>query len=202
MLIVFGMRSRFKVLSQGTFFCPQCGGDRHYAHKQARRWFTVFFIPLIPLKVLGEVVECQTCKTTFKPAVLAAPTTSGLQEQLVTAYREAAVWLLRGGSTGRAAAIAVLSAVAGRPWSDAELDTDLQVLDVAPMFDRLVTLSGNLTEQGKEQFLTACTEIAAGGGVLSTDERQLIDRVAAALSVTPAHARGVIDQTLEHLNQS
>jgi hypothetical protein len=27
-----------------------------YRRKEARRWFTLFFIPLIPLKVLGEFV--------------------------------------------------------------------------------------------------------------------------------------------------
>src|ERR1700738_4957036 len=59
MFLIWGWRSRSKVLSQGTFFCPHCGGDRQYAHKQARRWFTLFFLPVIPLKVLGEFVECQ-----------------------------------------------------------------------------------------------------------------------------------------------
>lgn len=189
------------MLSQGTFFCPHCGGDRQYAHKQARRWFTIFFLPVIPLKVLGEYVECQTCRNAYAPAVLSMPTTAGLQDELVTAYREAAVWLLRAGGTGRTAAMSVLSDAAGRQWGEDELDTDLRVLDVAPLFDRLVTLGASLTEGGKERFLTACTEIAAGVGVLGTGDRDLLDRIAAALTMSPAHARGVIDQTLENLSQ-
>ena len=201
MLIIFGLRNRFKVLSSGTFFCPHCGGDRGYEHKQARRWFTIFFVPLIPLKVHGELVQCTTCKSSYKPEVLSMPTTASLHDQLLAAYREAIVWLLRGGAPGRGAALAILGDVAGRPWTEAELDTDLQVVDINALFDRLTMLSGSLTEQGKERCLGACTQVAEGGGVIGTDERALLDRVAASLTMTPAHARGVIDNTLEQLNQ-
>jgi hypothetical protein len=42
---------------------------RRYHHKRATRFFTLYFIPLVPLKDLGEYVECQTCTTAFDPAV-------------------------------------------------------------------------------------------------------------------------------------
>src|SRR5690606_15809172 len=61
-----------------AFFCPSCGGDRTGDRKSARRWFTFFWIPLIPLKVIGEFVQCQTCGGQCSPAVLEAPTTAAL----------------------------------------------------------------------------------------------------------------------------
>jgi uncharacterized C2H2 Zn-finger protein len=36
------------------------------------KYFTLYFIPIVKTKDLGEYVECQTCKTTFKPEVLQA----------------------------------------------------------------------------------------------------------------------------------
>ena len=45
-------------------------GQSKYSHQRADRFFTLFFIPLIPLGKLGEYVECESCKGTFKPEVL------------------------------------------------------------------------------------------------------------------------------------
>ena len=49
MLIFFGLRVFYRTAGQGTFHCQRCGGDREYRHKVGRRWFTLFFIPVIPL---------------------------------------------------------------------------------------------------------------------------------------------------------
>ena len=68
--ILMGMRVRTKVVAEGRFTCPKCGGDRLYHHKKAVRWFTLYFIPVIPLGSAGEFVECQTCLTGFEMGVL------------------------------------------------------------------------------------------------------------------------------------
>jgi hypothetical protein len=73
-MLIFGWTVLFKTLDTGVFHCPCCGGDRQYRIQQARRWFTLFFIPLIPLGVVGEHVECTSCRTTFGSAVLRTPT--------------------------------------------------------------------------------------------------------------------------------
>ena len=195
-MLIWGWRTRFKTLAEGMFHCPGCGGDRHYAHKQARTWFTLFFLPVIPLKVLGEHVECQTCRKGYDMRVLTLPTSAALGEQLVAASREAAVWLLRidGSASARAAAVAVLSQVSGTAWTDAALDADLQQVDIAQLPDRLRQLGDVMNEHGKEQFLGSVAAIAAGGGVVGEDSRRVLGDIAAALGMTPAHARGVIDQ--------
>src|SRR5689334_7823777 len=87
MLIMWGWRTRLKTIEQGTFHCPQCGADRQYGRREARRWFTLFFIPIIPLKVLGQVIQCLTCNTQYKESVLALPTTAAISTSLQTATR-------------------------------------------------------------------------------------------------------------------
>jgi hypothetical protein len=71
-LIVYGRRNTEKVVAQGTFACPGCGAGRMFVHKRVRRWFTLYFIPVIPLGTASEYVECWNCSGTFKPEVLAS----------------------------------------------------------------------------------------------------------------------------------
>ena len=66
-LIIFGRRSVTGSMGTGSFDCPQCGTNRPYDHKRVRRFFTLYFIPLIPLGTIGEYGGCQG---TFKPEVL------------------------------------------------------------------------------------------------------------------------------------
>jgi len=195
-MLIWGWRTRFKTLMEGMFHCPGCGGDRHYAHKQARTWFTLFFLPVIPLKMLGEHVECQTCRKGYDLRVLSLPTSAALVEQLAAATREALVWLLRidGPPAARHAAVGVLSRAAGAPWSEAALDADLAQLDTAQLPARLRQLGDVMSEHGKEQFLGSVAEVAAAGGMVGDDSRRALGDIAAGLGMTPAHARGVIDQ--------
>lgn len=69
-MLIFGFRTRFRTVDSGVFRCPNEAVDRHYEYKQARRWFTLFFIPVIPLKQQGEWVQCQGCGTQYHSDVL------------------------------------------------------------------------------------------------------------------------------------
>ena len=70
LLIIFGMKVRHQEIGQGEFFCPKCQNQRNYKHKKAARYFSLYFVPIIPLGTLGEFVECQTCGVAFEPTVL------------------------------------------------------------------------------------------------------------------------------------
>ena len=52
------------------FFCPQCGPGSTFKWRRIRRFFTLYFIPLIPLDKLGEYIECQGCNGTYDIQVL------------------------------------------------------------------------------------------------------------------------------------
>jgi hypothetical protein len=201
-LLVWGFKVRFKTMLQGTFFCPTCGGDRSYERKQARRWFTLFWIPILPLKEVGEpFVECSTCRQAYKPSVLSMPTSATLSNDLTVATREATTWLLRSAPTAtpaaRRTALDMLSGAASRPWSDAELDHDLGTLTVDGLPGRLTTLASVLNEHGRETFFGGCVQVAAANGTVGAAEQALLDSIANSLGMSPAHARGVIAQTLE-----
>ena len=69
-MIIYGSRNREKELGTGHFHCPKCDDERDYVHKRVARYFTLFFIPLFPIKTVGEYGECQGCGRAFKPLVL------------------------------------------------------------------------------------------------------------------------------------
>lgn len=69
-MIIFGSRPRYKTLNSGTFFCPHCQQERTYEHKQARNYFTLYFIPVFPVDSPTEFIECQKCGRTYSEDVL------------------------------------------------------------------------------------------------------------------------------------
>lgn len=70
MFVLFGLKTRQKAVDRGRFHCPNEGATRPYQHVQARRWFTLFFLPVLPLDRQGEAVRCQSCGATYGPDVL------------------------------------------------------------------------------------------------------------------------------------
>ena len=97
MLLIFGIKVRLSTVEDGDFFCPHCGGDRRFARRRARRWFTLFFIPLIPLNVVGELIECATCRTRFDEGVLHVPTTASMTSMLDAAVRVSTAAIVQAG---------------------------------------------------------------------------------------------------------
>ncbi|HEX2907038.1 MAG TPA: zinc-ribbon domain-containing protein [Phototrophicaceae bacterium] len=69
-MIILGTSSKTKTLDSGQFYCPRCQTVRTYERKQARPYFSAYFIPLFPIGAPTEFIECQTCKLTYKPEVL------------------------------------------------------------------------------------------------------------------------------------
>jgi len=69
-MIIWGSKGREKTVAEGQFFCPKCRAMRPYKYKKVGKYFTLYFIPLFETKNLGEYIECQICRTPFKPEVL------------------------------------------------------------------------------------------------------------------------------------
>lgn len=201
MLLIWGFKVVAKTLGTGNFHCPTEGVDRSYRHRSARRFFTFFFIPLIPLKRLGEYIECDQCKSTFDAKVLTLPTTAQLEDKLTTALRHLVVAMIRADATvndsERTAALQVLQHHANHDYSDADLDADLTALSDANLTDHLADLAGSLNEYGKESLLTAAVTLGTADGSLDQSESNLIEQAGIALGMTKAHVRGVVQSAID-----
>jgi hypothetical protein len=204
LLLIFGLRVFYRAVGQGIFHCQRCGGDREYRHRAGRRWFTVFFIPVIPLNHVGDHVQCTVCGTRYRMDVLSLPTTAQMQEALPAGMRAAAVAMLRaGGGSSAAARRRAMDAIKGAgvaDYDDLALDEDLSAAvmpgqpDLAEPLNRVAI---QLAIPAREWFLAEVVRIGLADGMLSDDERHAAREVAAQLGMTPAQARGVISMTEE-----
>jgi uncharacterized tellurite resistance protein B-like protein len=70
MFFIAGTKGETTTLATGEFYCPGCEGQRTYHHNQVHEKATVFFIPVLNLKLLGEYIECQSCSNTYRLEVL------------------------------------------------------------------------------------------------------------------------------------
>jgi hypothetical protein len=195
-VIIFGVSVFyiFGLIGTGQFHCPNCGGDREYEHRTARRFFTLFFVPVIPLDKVGEVVRCRTCRVRFDPIVLSRPTSAQLASALPAGMRAAAAVVLRAGGTSDAATRAAVDAVrrAGSPEYDIQqLHVDLgQPAEAAA--GPLRTLAEHVTPDACERYLADAVRIGLADGPLTPAERDGVRWIASGLGMTPAHAQGVI----------
>ncbi|WP_426571628.1 hypothetical protein [Aquihabitans sp. McL0605] len=195
MLLIFGFRVRMKTVGTLVFFCPGCGGDRNGLRQVARRWFTFFFIPIIPLNVVGEVVRCETCSRTYRPDVLERPTTAALGQTLDNAIRALAVMIVGAGDRGsgpvRAKAVELVGSVAPGYGGDT-LDSDLQVMDPGLATQYVAPLAEGLAPAGAERFLSDLVRVATAGGPMSAGQRQIIDDAGRTLGLSAAYVVGII----------
>jgi hypothetical protein len=203
MFLIFGLRAYFRTIGQGTFHCQCCGGDRRYTRRAGRRWFHLFFIPVIPLVSVGEHVMCSTCHTAYHVDVLALPTAAQMQAALPAGLRAAAAAMLRTGDpdspAARRRAIDTIRRVGPPGYDDAALDGDLagpaaQAEDTAGPLNRLAL---QLAVHAREWFLADVVRIGLADGPLSENERHAARQIAADLAMTAAQAHGVISMTEE-----
>ncbi|NUR58358.1 MAG: zinc-ribbon domain-containing protein [Catenulispora sp.] len=194
-MIVWGWRTVFRVVGSGVFSCPSCGADRNYERRRAQRFFTLFFIPLIPLKTLGEFIRCTACKNDFRESVLARPTAAQFTDLLQNTVRGVMVNVLRRGGAGHPAALAVaveeIVSSGAIGYSQADLAQDLRVVP-EDLTQLLAGLAGQLPESGREALVRGAIRVAAADGPVDVQERAVIDGVGAALGMTQAHVAGVV----------
>lgn len=69
-IIIYGWTTKEKTLESTEFFCPNCREHSECDHKAIKRYFTLYFIPLIPLGTVSEFVRCDTCERDFETTVL------------------------------------------------------------------------------------------------------------------------------------
>ncbi len=198
MLLIFGLSVFFRTVGEGDFHCGTCGGDRYYRHRVARRWFTLFFIPVIPLNTVGEVVECGTCRTRFNLGALRLPTATEMAAALPAAMRAASVVVLTAGdpadSTARSRAVEAVRGYSAADFDEYALDTDLA--DPGDRSGEVIAQAGaQLATEAREWFLAQVVRIALADGAITAGERQALHWVAERLGMTPAHAVGVITTT-------
>lgn len=69
MSLITGATTKVRDVGGGAFLCPACRTDTTYVRVRASRYFTFFFIPLFPIRTLGEYIRCAACQAELEPEV-------------------------------------------------------------------------------------------------------------------------------------
>jgi Flp pilus assembly protein TadD len=58
--IIYGLRSKNKVMGQQVYLCSSCQRQSYHTIVRSRRWFTLYFIPIIPMRK-STTSRCNLC---------------------------------------------------------------------------------------------------------------------------------------------
>lgn len=198
MIIIWGLRIVWSTIATGVFHCRTCGGDRNYRHRTGRRFFTLFWIPIIPLNRVGEHIQCQTCKTRYVTEVLLQPTVAAMQVAVTDGVRAMAAVMLQAGDissvAARAKAIQIVSGAGVSGYHEGALVQDLSK-PAAEWRPAIAAFGGQLQPVAKEWHLAEMIRLGLTDGSLTDAERQAVLAIASDLGMTPAQAVGVLTLT-------
>jgi tellurite resistance protein len=186
----------------GTFFCPRCQGSRQYTHRKVRRFFTLYFIPVIPLDLVGEFVECNYCQGSYQMQVLdydPRAQQKRIDSQVRTALNRGLIAvLIADGAPSEGESATALDVI-----HKISLDTNMTRADLDAAVDSSMKRSSNpandlaavaeeISYPQRESYLRAALSVALADGELSTEEDRVIRALARAVGITDAHLTGIL----------
>ncbi len=200
-MVIWGFRGVRSTKAKGDFFCPSCNSDQHYDHKRVRRFFTLYFIPLIPLGELGDYVECGRCKQTYNEKVLEYNPKKEA-ERIQMAYHAALKStmieiMLADGEIEEAEVKIIMDTInefSTQEASEVELRAEIESAEAQTSIikRRLRELGPQLNDGGREKIIQAGLRVATADGNFDDSEKQLLVEIAGSLGMTEAHLAGVI----------
>lgn len=201
-MIIFGTRGITTTPERGNFHCPQCrGASTNYNLKRVRRFFTLYFIPVIPLDKLGEYVECTSCQGTYDPEILSYdPTVEGekMEAFFFIACKQVMISMLLADGHIDDNEVKMLQAqfqqITGTHVPEAELREEITYISQqgSSAIEILSSLAHQMNDAGKEIVIRAAYSIAAADGNIDDSEQAYMMEVGTALGMSEAHLTGVL----------
>lgn len=205
-MIIFGTRGINSTIKEGQFTCPQCATSKPYKHKKVTKFFTLYFIPLIPLGKAGEYVECQTCKGTFVPRVLdynPNQQRNEFQSVYEQAMRHCMVSImLADGEIDQNEMVMVQKIINKFGHNDMtmeQLRAYVQKVEnnPEPISTYLKKVTPALNEHGKEIIIKCALSVAAADGNVDQSEKQMISEMSQIMEMSPSHLKGIISEMFQ-----
>ena len=200
-MIIFGTRGITTTPERGQFFCPQCNSNQSYNYRRVRRFFTLYFIPVIPLDKLGEYVECPACQGTYDPEILNFDPEAAdmkLEALFFVAVKHVMIGMLLADGEIDDREVEMLQSqyqeLTGTQIPEDELREEIAVIHAAgdSPVDLVSRLSDQLNPNGKEIVMRAAYNIAVSDGVFDDSEQLLLAQIGEAMGLTKAHLAGIM----------
>lgn len=201
LIIIYGTRGIKSTKERGQFHCPQCETQRDYRLRSVRRFFTLYFIPLIPLDKQGEFVECNSCKGSYLPAVLNYRPDTGNTEFLnnyEAAIKHSMVrTMLADGSRHEAQlekAHEIINNFGHNDINRAELDSYVTEIERMPgsISESMSKVNAQMNEHGKEMVIRSAFTVAAANGPIDPNEIAVMQEISQAMNMDEDHMKRVL----------
>ena len=203
-MIIFGTRGMNSIAATGEFHCPRCGPRRQFNRIEVRRWFTLYFIPVIPLGTAGDYVECTACAGTYGSEVLDYDPEAERRETLEEVKR---VYVLAAIAEGRPTAPRLdavryqFERVGGYRLTDGQIAEEAQMALSAG-----ATLAGycgqkvfEWNQDFKAAMLVGCCSILLADGQRTPTREQLCIDLGRSFGLSQQHTTAFLNQqTLVH----
>ena len=205
-MIIVGTRGITTSRGAGEFYCPQCQLQRGYQHKAVRRFLTLYFIPIIPMDLMGEHIECQECRGSFRMDVLEidvqALRSARQQEFFKTVKRVLVLITIADGVADQYELHAVQQHMerigASRPSME-DLAAQVQLAREAQTTaaDYVRSIAPQLSDDGKRMIAQGAFLVATANGGLSDLHRAQLEKFPDALGLSEEAFRDYVSQVAE-----
>lgn len=207
-MIVFGTRGLTLTGDSGDFYCPSCDSDHPYKRRKVRRFFTLYFIPLIPLDLLGEYIECQRCKNTYNDSVFsireqAEAEREAFQSEYERAIKKSmAIMVLADGVVDDAEVEVmtnIYSSITGKETTEEEMRSEIEAAknEGLSIESYLEQINGLVNESGKELVVRALINIAYADGDFDEEEQATLIKALSAMDISERQFDEIMDSFRE-----
>ena len=209
-MIIMGTRGVTYTKSRGDFHCPQCATQSPYRQKRVRRFFTLYFIPILPLNMLGEYVECPQCRGTFKTDVLNWDPDAAAAEfeaEFQRGLKRVMIEMLLADGVVEDDEVEmcrqIYNNIAGRSITPQELRAEITEAqqDGTAVTQYLQQIAPMLNDRGKELIVSGAFFVSAADGEFQEQEQQFMLEIAHAMGLSPAHLHGIISSLTQSEGQ-
>lgn len=200
-LIIFGTRGVTYGSEGGQFFCPGCEGKESYLHRKVRRFFTLYFIPLIPLDMIGEYIECQSCTGTYKLSILdfdPQKAADAEEAEFHKAMRRVLVLMMLADGVVEESELEAIQTILGKledrvvTRQEVEAEVTRAQAEKSSIETYCKSMAGYLNDSGREMVVKAAILVAGADGKFDDSERDALASIATALNMSRAHFSGIV----------
>jgi tellurite resistance protein len=200
-MIIFGAKVVTSTHARGTFYCPGCDRDGvEYKHQRCRRFVTLYYLPLVPLKTVGEYIECQVCQNTYQLAVLTATAAEhrAFEAEFQLVIKRVMILMLLADGVVADAELEVVRKIYLRL---SEVDLSIEALrkeveaareGVSDVLVYLERLGPVLNARGKELVIKSAFLVAAADEQFQAKERQLLADIGKTLELSNAEVQTIL----------
>lgn len=198
-MIIWGSRGITSTLEEHSFQCPQCGGMQSGKLKQVRNFFTLYFIPIIPLNVAGRFVECAVCAGTYDEGILTFDPEKERRENETRMLRVMVMAALADGRVDdleRAEIHKQYEEFTGLPLVAATLAEEIRLATTsgADLNTYAATFADTLTGKGKAMLVKVAFHTMSAAGTLQPGHQEQLMKLSDTLGIPEDQYMTLIDQ--------